>query len=148
VLNLRAAPLAGQTLPAALRLLAQQWSAETGVPIATEIDSSIERLPPAIETGLYRIAQEALANVRKHASATQAWLRLEHADAGLRLCLEDNGRGFDPAQVQPTERSGFGLTGMTERAHLLGGQFELWSTPGAGTRVTVMVPHSTQREQR
>ncbi len=143
VLNLRAAPLEGQTLPAALRLLAQQWSAETGVPIVTAIDTHIGRVPPAIENGLYRIAQEALANVRKHAGATCVWLRLEHANGSLRLCLEDDGCGFDPAQVRPTERSGFGLTGMTERAHLLGGQFELWSAPGAGTRVTVTVPDAT-----
>ncbi|WP_026369284.1 GAF domain-containing sensor histidine kinase [Kallotenue papyrolyticum] len=143
VLNLRAAPLEGRTLPAALRLLAQQWTAETGVPLVTAIDSRIGQLTPAVETGLYRVAQEALTNVRKHAHARQAWLRLERSAGLLRLSIEDDGRGFDPGQIRPDS---FGLKGMSERAHLLGGRFEVCSTPGAGTRVTIAVPDRMQQE--
>jgi two-component system, NarL family, sensor kinase len=139
VLNLRAAPLQGQTLPQALERLARQWSDETGIAVMTKFDPAIERLPAAMENGLFRIAGEALTNVRNHAGATQVTLSLEQHDAELRLRIADNGAGFDPQRVAPTATSGYGITGMSERAHLLGGRFELHSAPGAGTRVDVIV---------
>ncbi|HEX6290868.1 MAG TPA: GAF domain-containing sensor histidine kinase [Herpetosiphonaceae bacterium] len=141
VLDLRAAPLEGHTLPDALRLLAQQTAEESGADLTVEIDPGIGRLPPALETGLYRIAQEALANMRKYAQAAHATLRLERLDPDLRLTVDDDGIGFDPALVTPTVQSGFGIKGMSERARLLGGQFALCSTPGTGTRVTATVPY-------
>jgi two-component system NarL family sensor kinase len=141
VLDLRAAPLEGFTLPEALQVLAQRTSEESGIPVTTTIDPGIERLPPALETGLYRIAQEALANMRKYAQATHAMLSLKRLDSNLRLSVEDDGVGFDPALVMPTADGGFGITGMSERAHLLGGRLELSSSPGSGTRVVATVPH-------
>lgn len=141
VLDLRAAPLQGHTLPEALRLLVQQTSEESGMVMATEIDPVIGRLPPAVETGLYRIAQEALANIRKYAQAAHVTLRLERADTMLRLTVDDDGVGFDLEQVTPSVEGGFGITGMSERAHLLGGQLEICSTPGSGTRVVATVPY-------
>lgn len=140
VLDLRAAPLEGYTLPEALRLLAQQTIDESGVTLDIAIDPEIGRLPPALETGLYRIAQEALANMRKYAQASRVALRLEHDEDRLRLTVEDDGVGFDLEQVTPTAESGFGIKGMSERAHLLGGQLELCSTPGCGTSVVASVP--------
>jgi two-component system, NarL family, sensor kinase len=143
VLDLRAAPLEGSTLPEALRALAQQTLDEAGLRLETAIDARIGRLPPALETGLYRIAQEALANTRKYAQATQARLQLNREGDRLRLAIEDNGVGFDLAQVTPTAESGFGIKGMSERAHLLGGQLEIHSTPGSGTRVVASVPYQS-----
>jgi two-component system NarL family sensor kinase len=141
VLDLRAAPLDGHTLPEALRLLAQETGEESGVTVAAAIDPGIGRLPPALETGMYRIAQEALTNMRKYARATSATLRLEREGADLRLLVDDDGIGFDLGQVTPTAESGFGIKGMSERAHLLGGQLQICSTPGAGTRVVATVPY-------
>ncbi len=140
VLDLRAAPLEGFTLPQALRVLAQQTHEETGIAVTITIDPGVDRLPPALETGLYRIAQEALANTRKYAQAAHLGLQLERLDSALRLTVEDDGSGFDPALVMPTTDSGFGITGMTERAHLLGGQLEVCSSPGCGTRIVATVP--------
>ncbi|HEY0604737.1 MAG TPA: GAF domain-containing sensor histidine kinase [Herpetosiphonaceae bacterium] len=140
VLDLRAAPLEGYTLPEALRLLAQQTIDEAGVALDIAIDPEIGRLPPALETGLYRIAQEALANMRKYAQASRVALRLERVDHSLRLAVTDDGVGFDLDQVTPTAESGFGIKGMSERAHLLGGQLELCSTPGSGTSIVAIVP--------
>jgi two-component system, NarL family, sensor kinase len=141
VLDLRAAPLEGATLPEALRTLVQQTFEESAVRLDFEIDSEIGRLPPALETGLYRIAQEALANMRKYAQATQLRLQLRSEADRLRLAIADNGVGFDLAQVTPTAESGFGIKGMSERAHLLGGTLEICSAPGAGTCVVVHVPY-------
>ncbi len=140
VLDLRAAPLAGHTLAEALRLLARAFTEEAGLPVQVLADPHIHRLAPALESGLYRIAQEALANVRKHAGPAAVTIRLQREPAGLRLSVSDTGAGFDPAAVVPTAVGGFGLTSMRERAHLLGGRLDLSSAPGRGTQVTAHVP--------
>lgn len=143
VLDLRAAQLEGRTLPEALRLLGQQLAEETGIVVAVSITPGMSRLSPAQESGLYRIAQEALTNVRRHAQATHVTLQLEQTGATTRLVVEDNGRGFGPEQRhgEPlTAGGGFGLRGMSERAHLLGGALDIHSTVGAGTRITGTIP--------
>lgn len=78
--------------------------------------------------------------MRKYAQASRVALRLEREEQNLRLTVEDDGIGFDLEQVTPTAESGFGIKGMSERAHLLGGQLELCSTSGSGTRVVATVP--------
>lgn len=138
VLNLRAAPLQGRTLPEAIELLAQQFTLETGIIVTTAIDIR-SRLSSARENGLFRIVQEALTNVRKHAAASQIRIQIQQTEAELRLIIEDDGVGFEPEQVTPTAASGFGITGMTERAHLMGGQLTVHSAPATGTRVTVSI---------
>lgn len=139
VLDLRAAPLEGRTLPAALAALA----AGTEAPAVTfEAEGADVRLPPAVEVGLYRIAQEALQNALRHAAATRVLLRLEASPDRVRLTIQDDGRGF-AMEGDPASR--FGLVGMRERAHLLGGSFQIESTPGAGTRVTVEVPLAARK---
>lgn len=110
---------------------------------ATRFDG--RRLPEAVETALFRITQEALSNVVKHAAATQAVITLQLEDGSVTCTVEDNGRGLrhnahSLASVAPGH---LGLIGMRERATLLGGQFELTSTPGAGTRVRVSIPLET-----
>lgn len=110
---------------------------------ATRFDG--RRLPEAVETALFRITQEALNNVVKHAAATQAVITLQLEDDSVTCTVEDNGRGLRQnahslASVAPGH---LGLIGMRERATLLGGQFELTSTPGAGTRVRASIPLET-----
>jgi two-component system NarL family sensor kinase len=138
VLDLRAAPLEGHTLSEALQQLTQQFAELTGIPVNFIVELR-GRLSSARENGLYRVVQEALTNVRKHARATEVIVGLQQTDAGICLVIEDNGVGFEPEHVQPTVDSGFGLTGMSERAHLMGGQLAVHSAPGSGTRITVTI---------
>jgi len=91
----------------------------------------------AIETELFRIASEALTNVRKHAGASEVTLRLEQTRHGLRLTVADGGRGF---RVRAAKRRGFGLSGMDDRARTAGGRATIRSAPGRGTTVTVTIP--------
>jgi two-component system NarL family sensor kinase len=137
VLDLRAAPLEGQTLADALERLAQEIASGTKLQIRFEMVGGNRRLPIRVEAGLYRIAQEALANVVQHAAAQHASLQLESTPTLVRLVIEDDGHGFDPAQL-PSGR--YGLVGLKERAKLLQGKLSLESDPGGGTRVEVTIP--------
>jgi two-component system NarL family sensor kinase len=135
VLDLRAAPLEGRTLPVALAALAAEVD---NVPaVLFEMGPTQPPLPPAVEVGLYRIAQEALQNALRHADAARVVLRLEAAPGRVHLTVQDDGRGF---VLGEDTASRFGLLGMRERARLLGGSFQIESSPGAGTRITVDVP--------
>jgi two-component system NarL family sensor kinase len=137
VLDLRAAELEGRSLVEALSALTQEWQAQAGLPLAFEAVSGHRPLPVRIEMGLYRIAQEALTNVARHADAGRVMLRLVSTPGLVRLTVEDDGRGFDPARVPPGR---YGLIGLNERAKLLGGTLRLDSSPGAGTCLEVEIP--------
>ena len=100
-------------------------------------------IPPALQITLFRIVQEATANVVKHAAADRLRVVLDGGDGGLRLSIEDNGRGFDPAKVLADRRGGLGLFSMQERAVLAGGVFCLASAPGEGTRIEASWPRAT-----
>lgn len=105
------------------------------------VDAEPCRLPELVETAVYRIAQEALNNVAKHAGAQAVEMRLAAGEDAVVLEVEDDGKGFDPAAV--TDQSGpggYGLPGMRERAELLGGELELGSSRGRGTSLRVSVP--------
>jgi len=107
-----------------------------------EVDIGPARLPPHVEVALYRIAQEALQNVMKHADASRVTLRLSSARGCVQLAVEDDGSGFKPAEAA-RNRNGdptYGLAGMRERAELVGARLQVTSTPGSGTRVLVEVP--------
>ncbi len=105
-----------------------------------------EKAPPRgdsiAENALFRIAQEALTNVLRHAGARSARVRLEAERGWLTLVVEDDGRGFDPARIRsgPHGSTGLGLEGIRDRAFVLGGRFRLRSTPGSGTQLLVRVP--------
>jgi PAS domain S-box-containing protein len=114
-----------------------------GISIAVDAEGvDGQRLTPAVEISLYRIAQEALANVGKHASARHARVLLRREDSTVRLVVEDDGEGFAVGEVlRSAVRSGhLGLHGIRERAAVLGGRAEIDSSPGRGTRVSVSVP--------
>lgn len=140
VLDLRAGPLERQALPAALAELARRFTEETAIPVDTRLALGSPRLPARVEAALYRIAQEALVNVRRHAQATHVALRLALRGNAVHLTITDDGRGFDTARGQPPARTGFGLLGMQERAHLLHGTMQVRSSVGAGTRISVAIP--------
>ena len=139
VLDLRAAPLGGLTLPDALRELAASHREQVAPEIEVEVEGldGDRALPPAIEAGVYRIAQQALANAVRHARARRVVLRLSRTRGALELGVRDDGAGFDLAAVPPGR---FGLVGMSERARLLGGTLAVESAPGAGTHVHARVP--------
>jgi two-component system NarL family sensor kinase len=138
VLDLRgAAQLEGKPLAEALAGLARAFTSETGVPAAVD-STNVNGLPLRVESELFRIAQEALANVRKHAHAHRVHIGLRRRGTDLSLVVRDDGRGFVVATARRGD--GQGLIGMRERARLLGGQLQISSRPGEGTRVTVRVP--------
>jgi signal transduction histidine kinase len=109
-----------------------------------------ERLPAEIETTLFRVAQEAITNVRKHARTTEACVRLARIGRKVRLEVRDEGRGIHPSAVSkdsgPGER--VGLSGMRERVSLLGGELEITSDPGRGTTLVAEVPLPTLERTR
>ena len=106
--------------------------------MAVHLDlQDISGLDPALEMGLYRIAQEALNNVAKHAAATELDVRLAQNGESVTLFIADNGQGFDPGAV-PDGRAG--LQGMAERVAQLHGNLTIQSTPGQGTEINVEVP--------
>jgi len=138
VLDLRTTPLAGKPLAEALAALGRGFTSETGVAVRVNADAGLQ-LPLRTEAELFRIAQEALTNVRKHARAREVRLSLRRHGSSLSLSVRDNGRGFS-ARRPSTDGQGHGLLGMRERAKLLGGRLQVSSTPGHGTRITARVP--------
>jgi two-component system NarL family sensor kinase len=137
VLDLRAAPLEGRSLVEALATLAQTWTSQTQRPVNLTTTGGIRPLPLRLEVGLYRIAQEALTNIARHAEAQRVTMELVTTPEQVRLSIEDDGQGFDPAEVPPGH---YGLIGLNERARLLGGTLHLKSCPGMGARIEVTVP--------
>jgi two-component system NarL family sensor kinase len=144
VLDLRAEALAGRPLGEALAALGRGFASETGVRVDVHADEVV-RLPLRAEAELYRIAQEALTNVRKHAGATHVEVTLRGTPAGATLSVRDDGVGFDPSNVGDERH---GLVGMRERARLAGGSMRVTSRPGRGTTVSVRVPISADGDRR
>lgn len=128
-------------LPEALSAYVERWSKHFGVPIQLHVGdpASTGRLPLDVETMLYRLAQEALNNVIKHAHASRVDIVLERKREQATLIVEDNGRGFDLSD-RMNDPKGLGLLGMKERAALLGAEVQIESEEGQGTSVVVRVP--------
>jgi signal transduction histidine kinase len=140
-------------LGAALRALAEEWSAQHEARINLDLapDAALQTLPAEVAVNLYRVVQEALSNVARHASARSVSLSLRWAYPGeeLRLAIKDDGRGFAPiALARPTEHGHFGLAAMQERVALIGGRWQLESTLGQGTEICVLwfPPENTQAQ--
>jgi two-component system, NarL family, sensor kinase len=142
VMDLRTVPLAGKPLAEALSALGRAFTSETGVRVHVKAAAE-PALSLRTEAELFRIAQEALANVRSHAQATEVSIVLVARDGELRLAIRDDGRGFDPK----LSRAGHhGLLGMRERARLLGGRLRVVSRPGHGTLIAATVPLHAERD--
>lgn len=130
-------------LVAAIRWCAENHLEPLGIAFSLQTEAlASARLPEELETVLFRITQEAVGNIARHAGATQVDIHLSHRDGRVCLTIEDNGEGFDPEAVQPARDGtrGLGLAGMRERASLIGGQVRIQSQPGQGTRIEVEVP--------
>jgi signal transduction histidine kinase len=130
---LRARPLEDLGLVQALKQLAQQNAAWATLDLKLQLPVQVIGLSHEVELQLYRVAEEALHNVSRHAHATHVSLMLQQDQAGIQLIVSDDGRGFD-ASMQATG-SHYGLTGMRERAALIGAHVEVRSQPGKGTSV-------------
>ena len=137
--ELRPTALDDLGLRAALANYAKDWSARVGVPVQIHTAGLLDdRLPSEVETTLYRIAQEALTNIAKHAQASRVDVLLERRADAVVLAIEDNGIGFDceaDAGAAPVAARSFGLLGMQERASLIGATLSVESAPGRGTTV-------------
>jgi signal transduction histidine kinase len=120
----------------ALERLATTFSAQTGIDVDLEAQLGTDRLPSEIETALYRIVQEGLTNMAKHAGPTRASVLVTPKNGRVLLVLEDDGRGFDP----DGGKGGIGLEGMRERVELLEGRMTIESSAGTGTTLVVEVP--------
>jgi len=131
----------------ALRWYAGSRLEACGIEVELEVEGSARRLPPEVETVLFRIAQEAVTNVVRHAGASRVRLGLRFGAEEVAIHVRDNGRGFEARETMDAkvERQGFGLLGIQERATLLGGRFEVQSQPGKGTDLRVWVPLSSLR---
>jgi signal transduction histidine kinase len=141
VYDLRPSVLDDLGLPAGLRWYAENRLEPLGVRVSLMVTGEERRLPVEVETALFRIGQEAISNIARHANAANVFLGLGFQEQQVTLEVEDDGEGFDVAAVEPRSGNhGWGVLGMRERATLFGGSLDLVSTPGAGTRIQVSVP--------
>jgi signal transduction histidine kinase len=137
---LRASPLEDLGLGLALRQLAEAAAARADLALDLDLPNPLPPFAPEVEQGLYRVAQEALANVVYHARARHLTVALAGAPSTTRLVIRDDGVGFDPAV--PITPGHFGLAGIRERAQLIGGLLNVTSRPGSGTTVELSIPGS------
>jgi two-component system, NarL family, sensor histidine kinase UhpB len=141
--QLRPSALDDHGLVPAVEAQLKRFSARTGIEVRLRTEGEPNELAEVIQTAIYRVAQEALANVARHAGATVVEVDLEAGDGRAELRVRDDGNGFDPGAIPRagTERpgAGLGLGGMAERARLVGGQLDVRSAPGGGTSVTLRV---------
>ena len=139
LLGLRPKSLEGTHLADALKQLAERFSRDCGIDCTFGMSGRMQKFPEDIENELYRVAQEALCNVRKHSRARSVSIFLSYRSAGVVLGIKDNGQGF----VAPPHQAGahgFGLPTMRDRAHRLGGRMDINTAPGAGTELRMTVP--------
>ena len=125
----------------ALQWYANEFSGRTGIQVTVDGDEEMGRLPQGSEIALFRIAQEALNNVAKHAHAKHVQITLELSGAQFIMSVADDGVGINAAAAPATrQRQGLGMVTMRERTQAVGGRFEIGAAPGRGTRVVVRVP--------
>lgn len=142
--NLRPPTIDSLGLPAALRSFARDWEERNGVQVSVELDSTFGRLPEAIELSIFRIVQESLNNIGRHAEATHAQVEIRSISPRLLLLtIRDDGRGMERGfELGGLGRDGhYGLLGISERVALLGGKFTVNSKPNQGVTVQVEIPH-------
>jgi len=139
IYDLRPTILDDLGLAAAVRWYVKETIEPQGLAVSMAITGSDERLPHHVETAVFRIVQEALTNILKHAQARRAEIELQVGPAAVRVKIMDDGRGFDLSEVTTRRDGGMGVMGMRERAELLGGRLQMTSGPD-GTRVEAVIP--------
>lgn len=131
----------GQGFPAAVAEYVQQYTRTTNIQVMLDLQEWPSSVSSEIEIVLYRVVQESLQNINKHAKHAEVRIRSVYRGEELYLVIKDNGPGFDPREVaRRTGKESWGLTSMRERVGLVGGQFSIASRPGAGTEVTLRIP--------
>lgn len=149
--ELRPAALDDLGLPDAARAYLEDWSHNYKISSDFSLRGfTNQRLNPDVETHLYRIMQESLNNIVKHAHASRVNVLLDLNDNGVTLIVEDNGIGFDNARIEDAREAGrgLGLLGMKERVILIGGSVEIESNPGEGTTLFIRVPNAVERTSK
>jgi two-component system sensor histidine kinase UhpB len=140
MVELRPPVLDDYGLTAALHWYGKQFSERTGIIPVIELEELVPRLPLPFETGLFRIAQEALTNVSKYAKAKHVVLSLDEVNGEVQLTIADDGIGFDAQNHQgPGAKPEWGLINMRERAQAIGGDLFVETAPGKGTKIIVEV---------
>jgi two-component system sensor histidine kinase UhpB len=141
--QLRPSALDDHGLLPAVQAQLKRFAARTGIEVRLRTEGEPDELPEVVQTAVYRVAQEALANVGRHAGATVVEVDLVAEGEGVELRIRDDGAGFDPGAIPRAGSegpgAGLGLGGMAERARLVGGELDLRSAPGGGTSVTLRV---------
>jgi two-component system sensor histidine kinase UhpB len=142
IFDLRPSVLDHLGLVPAIRWLTKTRLEAKGVRIHFEERGQTHRLAPEVETVIFRVMQEAVANISRHSAARNVSIVYEMDPDSVCVCVQDDGIGFDPVGLglTPDNPRGLGLLGMQERLELLGGDLEVYSTPGSGTRLNIRVP--------
>jgi len=141
LMALRPKPLDGAALSDALQKLAERFSSDWGMICKFRAEGPAQEIPVEIQDELFRVAQEALCNVRKHSRATSASISLRYGTGVVVLMIKDNGQGFATATGQQPG-NGYGLSTMSERAQRLGGKIEIETGPGVGAEIRITAPVS------
>lgn len=141
IFDLRPMALDDLGLVPALRGFISDFMDKAGIPTSLIVLGAERRLTSTFEVAMFRLVQEALNNVHKHANASEITIKVEFAKEGILLQVSDNGRGFDYEAVRESGRGAhFGLLGMRERVDLLRGKMEISSSPGKGTKISFSIP--------
>jgi PAS domain S-box-containing protein len=134
-------------LTPALRWILENFAKRTDVSVSLRTRGEERRYPREVEVALFRIAQEALNNVSKHANATDVTILVSYQGSGVTMSLRDNGAGFDADKVLSAPRGSMGLLNIKERADMLGGKFEIISQPRKGTTLNINIPSSEVKHE-
>ncbi|HEV8635659.1 MAG TPA: sensor histidine kinase [Chloroflexota bacterium] len=146
-LELRPTTLDHLGLVAALEWYSREFAQRIGAAVDVHVEGLAGRLHPEVELVVYRVVQEALTNIARHAAASHVDVRLKFGDDAVEVAIEDDGRGFDAASAASTRERGLGLFGMRERVELIGGTISIDSRVGHGTRIQVRVPHTAWSDE-
>ena len=148
-LELRPTVLDDLGLVPALHAHMKKFMADTGIRASLQVFAGIEKSPAPVRTMLYRVAQEALTNVARHARASQVGVNIEKIKGGVRMEITDNGKGFIVSRTtgaKPSTR--LGLIGMKERVEMIGGTFHVESAPGQPTTIRIEIKSPAKKSAR
>ncbi|MGI5835234.1 MAG: sensor histidine kinase [Chloroflexota bacterium] len=140
IFNLRPPSLSDVDFFVALRRYLEDFGKNFGLKVVASFPDKAERLPPPKDVAIFRIFQETLQNIQKHADAKKISVKCTYGPTTLKIQIEDDGHGFDPAGIEKRNPRSMGIVTMRERAELIDAQLDIHSSPGHGTRVILVVP--------